>query len=249
MNRLHPLPNDPARLVQLESLQQRWELSHFERPRLPLEVATIGDQATFSAPNRLDVQDLPIKMPRTDYRLPPELSQFSEALSSVIAFEERHNSRTDDLYAYLTIKQDQVSVGETQRRRGAHADGFPLDLGMRMALMDHTYVAFDTISTEFFDQPFPIGHVKDYREALEIFDRLADERRVVTVPPFVVVLMDSCTVHRAAKAHADVHRTFFRVSYSLSRFNRAGNTHNPLFDYDWELIPRGTGRTPSSTEY
>jgi len=33
-------------------------------------------------------------------------------------------------------------------------------------------------------------------------------------------------------------RTFFRLSYSPRMFDRLGNTHNPLFDYSWPMVPR-----------
>lgn len=250
MGTLLPLPSaDDPRLAQIDAINSRWSPRYFERPRLPLEIGRVEERELFARRGDFNIQDMPIKMSgSTAYRVPAELEQFSEVVDCIARFEATHNPRTSEFYAFITVKQTHVEVGRTQRREGAHADGFPVDLDALAPMMDHTYVVYDSVPTEFFDQPFPIGGAETYRDALRIFDSLADERKIVTVPPYVVALMDACTVHRSAKARTPLVRTFVKVAYSLSRFNRLGNTKNKLFDYNWEMHPRGDGRTPSSTE-
>ena len=37
-------------------------------------------------------------------------------------------------------------------------------------------------------------------------------------------------------------RTFIKVSFSDQKYNLKGNTHNYLFDYEWDMIDRSVSR-------
>lgn len=54
--------------------------------------------------------------------------------------------------------------------------------------------------------------------------------------------MDCYSVHRSVEndGPAKVFRTWMRLSFEERRrvFDRLGNAHNPLFDYDWPMVDR-----------
>jgi len=50
--------------------------------------------------------------------------------------------------------------------------------------------------------------------------------------------MDCYSVHRGDVAPERVYRTWIRLSFEVRIFDRLGNAHNPLFNYDWEMVPR-----------
>ncbi len=50
--------------------------------------------------------------------------------------------------------------------------------------------------------------------------------------------MDAYAVHTAAQVTIETDRTFVRLSYSVRKFDRLGNSHNPFFDYTWDMVER-----------
>jgi hypothetical protein len=52
--------------------------------------------------------------------------------------------------------------------------------------------------------------------------------------------MDPYHVHRVGFNHTSrpIDRTFVKMTVSTEILNRVGNTHNPLFKYNWPMIPR-----------
>jgi len=60
-------------------------------------------------------------------------------------------------------------------------------------------------------------------------------------PEFELTLMNPYCVHKGDHLSAQmrsVFRTFFRISYDVRQFDRLGNAHNPLFDYNWNMVAR-----------
>ena len=43
---------------------------------------------------------------------------------------------------------------------------------------------------------------------------------------------------RGDAAPERVYRTWIRLSFEVRKFDRLGNAHNPMFDYDWEMVSR-----------
>jgi hypothetical protein len=58
--------------------------------------------------------------------------------------------------------------------------------------------------------------------------------------PGELTLMDCYCVHRGVEAERPTPRTWLRLSFEERRrvFDRLGNAHNPLFEYDWEMVER-----------
>jgi hypothetical protein len=55
---------------------------------------------------------------------------------------------------------------------------------------------------------------------------------------YELVLMDCYCVHRGVEAKQRLFRTWVRLSFEVRIFDRLGNAHNPLFSYDWAMVPR-----------
>jgi hypothetical protein len=51
-------------------------------------------------------------------------------------------------------------------------------------------------------------------------------------------MIDAYTVHRGTEATEATFRTWMRLSFEVRKFDRLGNAHNPLFAYDWAMVPR-----------
>ena len=59
-----------------------------------------------------------------------------------------------------------------------------------------------------------------------------------TFQPYEIVLMNAYCAHRGSPAPEEKYRTWIRLSFEVREFNRLGNAHNPMFDYNWEMKPR-----------
>ena len=51
-------------------------------------------------------------------------------------------------------------------------------------------------------------------------------------------LMDAYCVHRGSEAEVETFRTWIRLSFEVRVFDRLGNAHNPMFDYNWIMQKR-----------
>ncbi|MBI3553460.1 MAG: nucleotidyltransferase domain-containing protein [Elusimicrobia bacterium] len=223
-------PTDPRRAVQLETVGTFWDERHLRVPRLPIEVGELGEKTAFSRPlaeQYRKVQAMTVKEPGSGLKLPEGLAQFRETLAAALSFEKRINPEFDRYYAYLFVSQGPVAAGASQRRPNAHTDGYPRRPHER-GEVDRMYLVSDALPTQFFDQPFPVPTAEDFAGIHQTFEDAADPARVVTHAPYTLTMMDSYTVHRAAKAEEPIFRTFVQVHLSARRFDRPTNTRNPL---------------------
>jgi hypothetical protein len=200
-------------------------------------------------------------------QLTPEVMQFHDAVSQAF-FAESALRRIDDLYVYLTVDQKPVPPEGFQRRPGWHSDGFltgyrgeQLDVVAENAKhmielagtpVDHTYVAYDCLGTWFHPGPWALGD-KTARErlgecetALRTFAEVVNENPWVvrTYPVYTLLRLDPYDVHAAQRHQGPepLNRTFVKIAFSVHRYNREGNTRNPLLEYDWPMVPRIPGR-------
>lgn len=45
-------------------------------------------------------------------------------------------------------------------------------------------------------------------------------------------------IARGSESPIQQRRTFIRLSFEERIFDRLGNAHNPMFEYDWKMVPR-----------
>lgn len=221
------------------------------------------------------LMDLPIKMPGTDVMIPHELEQFKEFIEKVFLHEKVINKSIHDWYAYICVDQRPVEPGKPQRRPGAHADSFPTGRVDMIRDSDSIYIAYDCMPTEFCHGNFAFGpnvyvvdndcpnldriaSICDGKIEFKPFRTVSNEsilkhfegntRFVRTYDPYQILHMDSGHVHRVAFNNSDktIPRTFVKITFSPDIFNRFGNDHNCLFDYNWPFYQRLLERNNSS---
>ena len=204
-----------------------WDQSNLNGVNLP----TVHGRADFPRRTGLYVLDMPIKMPGTDYRIPSNLSQYAPLIKRIA---ERGGS---DGYCYLTVDESGMS-----RNHGCHVDGFQGERIGDPLPCDHSFIMYDRGDTDFFKTKFSVeGLDRTKHNFFKEFDKQVTTGDIVRYAPNIILEMDCYTIHRAADVQGD--RTFFRMSYSMREFDRLGNTINPMFNYDWDMVVRDISRS------
>lgn len=175
------------------------------------------------------VQDMPVAMPGTYMRLPSNLECFRPIiLEAMLAGRE-----SADWYVYLSAKRMFVAPGVNYNRPGWHIDGYGTD--------DLNYIWYDSSPTEFcVGQEFELS--LDHALSMKQMHWQAYNENIKTYPCGALLELDNTIVHRVAEVKYPHLRTFVKVSISRNRYNREGNAHNYLFDYNWEMVPRALDR-------
>lgn len=229
---------------------RQWSLDLFKSNDKPLMVGQVnGNEFSKRSDKFLWTMDLPIKMPFSDIRVPDEFEQFREFIEKAYTHEVICNPNVHNWYAYLCIDQRQVLPMSTQRRPGAHADSFPTGNVHMNRLSDSVYLAYDCLPTEFCNGNFTFElsiNTNINKEIISHFENKTND--VHTYPDYHIIKMDSGHVHQVGfnKTANPIDRTFIKLTFSPDIFNRIGNDHNYLFDYNWPLYERSVERNNSS---
>lgn len=240
--------------------KNNWSLSIFNIKNEPIIIDTIENTTKFV--NRYNDKflwtlDMPIKMPNKPWMIPKELEQFIEFIQKAERYERLINPSIDDCYAYLCVDQRDIHPGQSQRRPGWHSDSFVTKNTSLMARsvtdfkMDSIYLTYDTLPTEFCPGPFPFSSnidANDNNQVLAHFEKESINKPILTYAPFNIIKMGPECVHRVGFNNTNeiIKRTFAKLVFSYDIFNRDGNDHNSLYDYNWLMIPRGLERNNSS---
>lgn len=174
---------------------------------------------------------LPIKMPgQCMFRTPRRLRPVYSILNSLT---EEFNKDLDgfyDKYVYLTAKRMFVSPGFPGNRPGWHIDGFGSN-------GDINYIWADLNPTEFAVQHFDKVSTDDRQSMVDISNQVRASN-IVTYPDKTLLRLDESVVHRVNPVVESGMRTFIKITISDHKFASEGNSHNYLFDYDWDLKQR-----------
>ncbi len=227
-------------------LNKPFDLDRFLDPRLPLRLGLVEPQnrARFMTPGAPRTLDMPIKMPGSlEYRLPRELAQFAHVIRRLAANESALNpERHIDYYAYLTIDQALVQPGSQLREAPVHVDGFQGARWIPTVEGNHTYTVANCLPTWYYPLAFDFSQLDiakhDVFWAMNYWVAEAGSAGRWQSDPWEITLMDCYCAHRGMEATVPTKRTWLRLSYETRIFDRLGNAHNPLFDYDWEMVPR-----------
>jgi hypothetical protein len=192
-------------------------------------------------------------MPKKGWKIPVELEQFVELFEQVIAHETLLNQDLDNYYVYITVDQLQVSPGTTQRRPGWHSDSYitkETRVNANKAIThtgepletDSVYVIADCIPTSFLPGPFSLHDInpEDCDAVLQRFEECAKQKTPITYPDYTILRLDPYAVHTPSINESSMSptRTFIKISFSRNMYNKLGNAHNHLFDYNWPMVPR-----------
>lgn len=184
---------------------------------------------------------LPIKMAGSyEVRIPENLKWLVPLLDEICV-------ELDD-YVYVTVKNMIHQAGCPVNRPGWHSDGFGTD--------DVNYIWYDGNPTEFavgnFEKYDPVP--EDDKLSMDHFDRwalflkLEDEVEFKEYQPKSLIRMDQYVIHRVSEKPFTGTRCFVKISVSKNKYDLQGNSHNHLFNYDWDMKPREVTRNQPSSE-
>jgi len=135
-------------------------------------------------------------------------------------------------YVYLTAKRLYAKPGCPINRPGYHSDGFMTD--------DINYIWCDCFPTIFNTSPYSLTMHHEY--SLEQMERQSQIGNEVKYQPFELLRLNQYNIHKVADVDRLVVRTFVKVSFSNEKYNLAGNSHNYLLNYEWEMKQRNEER-------
>lgn len=241
-NNVSPVPRESP---VIQTLNSPFDLQQFKRPRTPISLGLINEESRpvifkEGAPRILD---LPIKFPGSNYRLPAEVAHLAELVQKVADYEATINqSCHDEYYCYLTVDHGLVRPGTLQREAPCHVDGFQGARWNPKVRSNHTYTVSDVIPTVYYIQPFDFDQLDESKHNFfwEMNRQVAqtNSAHAWRPQPYELTLMDCYCVHRGDECTAQTLRTFLRLSFEVRIFDREGNAHNPMFRYDWPMVPR-----------
>ena len=88
----------------------------------------------------------------------------------------------------------------------------------------------------------------DELSMIEMIDQAKEEYNV-SFDNNSLLRLDQFNIHKVSDAPFEGMRTFVKISFSKDKYDLKGNSHNFLFDYDWEMKVRGENRNiPQSTK-
>jgi len=145
-------------------------------------------------------------------------------------------------YMYLTAKRLYVRTGKNLNREGWHSDGFGTN--------DINYIWCDSVPTLYFDEKIE-NIPTECSAVLNLFDDLGFEaflkKETKTIKTNALYRLDETVIHSVAYYIGEpIIRTFVKVSFSRDKYNLKGNSHNYLFDYEWEMKDRELERNHPS---
>lgn len=229
----------------IKDLNSFWNLEKFLTPRVPVSLGFLSteEKEQFSRPNVARTLDMPIKFPGSNFRIPKSLAQFASVIERVAHFEASINSDCfDEYYCYMTVDQGLVKPDTLQREAPCHVDGFQGARWNPKTRINHTYVVGDSIPTTYYVQPFELQHLDEAKHNFfwEMNNIVAKTKSAHAWRPEnnEINMIDAYTVHRGSEATEETFRTWIRLSFEVRQFDRLGNAHNPMFNYDWPMVRR-----------
>lgn len=232
-NALSPLRGEITARVDLaisildESALRPWDEQELLRPHYPIKIGVISDTASFdgSPGEDLEVNELTLKKPDEDsLHIPEEYLAFCEAINMAFHKFRQQVPNWIDYFAKLTIRRGTIPAGTSQKnRRGTytdkvHIDGPQLDVAPAARYPgDIVYIASNNTPTICYSQPFHISpsDMLDERSMLDAFTSQAREENASPTENYALYEIDPFLPHRASYASIDVHRTFFRLRFTL----------------------------------
>jgi len=180
-------------------------------------------------------QYLPIKLKgNTDIKNEDRLSQFNNLIGVACCdfIADYGLDRFVNSYVYLTAKHLFVKENKNFNREGWHSDGFMTD--------DINYIWSDKFPTDFVFGEFNI--IQDDTKSLIEFDLIGNNHENVNYPENALLRLDQFVIHKCADIYSSGLRQFVKISFSKDKYDLIGNSHNYLFDYNWEMRERKKDR-------
>lgn len=181
---------------------------------------------------------LPIHVPEQPNRIDwPENLAFAADLIEHVIHHEWEVRRNRTSHIYVTARRGYATPGNPLNRPGWHSDGF--------GTKDINYVWTDRFPTLFAIGQF--GEIStDHAESSRQFTTTAENSALTTIKTYAdreLLRLDPSVIHTAPPIPAPGgERSFFKISFSNSRYNLKGNAHNHKLNYDWPMFDRQVAR-------
>ncbi len=186
---------------------------------------------------------LPVDIPEKQHRVVlPRNLEFVRDMVEAAKFNELRVMGNQHDYIYVTARRGYASPGNPLNRPGWHADGFGSD--------DINYIWSDRWPTRFAIGEFT-GISDDHIKSVEQFEQQIavassheaigeePEIEIEEGEPYVLYRLDPSVIHATPIIPAPGgDRSFIKISFSNSRYNLLGNSHNYDLDYGWKMYSR-----------
>lgn len=199
--------------------------------KLPREVAVIEN----TGKEMMFYQDLPIKL-AGDCNLQAD-QRIKDSFGKIIAtaccdfIGSFGLDKFKDSYVYVCAKRLYQSEGCPFNREGWHTDGFMTD--------DITYLWSDSSPTVFSYMDYSL--TQDHNISMKEMQEQHESWHDAVYPNNTLLQLDQYVVHKVGDQQAGI-RSFCKVVFSKDKFDREGNAHNYLLEYNWEMKPRSLTR-------
>jgi hypothetical protein len=227
--------NDPA----FRHVGKVWDFANLRDVHLPKELFEIPDLPAYSRLELPSCLDMPIHLPHGDYVLPNDYAPLEPLMQRAIDFFHALHPGADGLMAYLTFHSSDLVPGQLQRRGGMHVDGFQGEERPEKVPIEFSIFGANIAPTVATTQAFDLSYLDPTRHnVFAEMDRINDPALEVKLKPGVAYAMDAYTGHRADASDVAGRRNFFRITWSVSKFDRLGLTDNPCLNYSWTRQPK-----------
>jgi hypothetical protein len=220
-----PLTNSIWESKAFSHLHKTWSMDGFDTLSLPTAIGEVGDSPAFDRIVAPDVENMPLKFPGTDVRLPAEYAAVSDIVRRIVNVRASMDAASyHESYFYLTWTQIRIAPFRTQRRSGLHVDGMQGKERPTKTPPETTFIVSNSLPTVFVNQVYDVKNFDTARYNLfREFEAQTDHRNEFTTDPYVIYMIDAFAVHRPQMALRDTRRTFLKMVCSR-------NADNPMFD-------------------
>lgn len=182
-------------------------------------------------PEMLFYQYLPIKLAgQSEPKTEPRLLPFNDLIGVCCCDFIGKNGLNEYVasYVYLTAKCLYARPDCPINRPGYHSDGFMTE--------DINYIWSDKFPTIFNKSQYALTMHHEY--SLNEMEQQSLKENEVIYQECELLRLDQYNIHKVANVTETAIRTFFKLSFSKEQYNLAGNSHNYLLGYNWQMKPR-----------
>lgn len=180
-------------------------------------------------------QYLPIKMKNeVDIKIETRLDCFDTLFQRIMSdfITEFGFGAYANSYVYVTARYMYQLPDTTFNREGYHSDGFLTD--------DINYIWCDKYPTIFNKTLFNL--ISNDKIAIKMMECQAESRNEISYQENQLLRLNQFNIHKVAPIKDGGMRTFLKVSFSKDKYDLIGNSHNYLFNYNWDMKPRNIER-------
>ncbi len=213
-----------------------WNPEKFNIERKPWTVGVIKNKSTLS--NLPSCLNMPIKLRgKEDIVLPFPYSlnpAINEIVYKTIEAEKECNPDYKDYFAYITVDCRNMSAGKTQRNPGWHIDSMQGVRYPEKLPACHSFLCSTVFPTEFATNSFNASGLSEEKHNWsDEFAKQVDEEKIFKPKAGDLTTMSAYQIHRSPIIKENTQRTFVRVEFSKKKFNRIGDSINPLLPTDF----------------